>query len=153
MPSPFEIESLLEDALVLRLAALGITATPYRSVATLTAPYVAIHAESFDIASNQRAFTPAGAPYYNHYQGTLTFMIVTPRTPAGVATHRQRLGQLRAFGTEARGGFRALVPTMEVLRVAPTGSAATIAEDRETDTTELAFTLDVGLRNGLDLTT
>lgn len=106
-------------------------------------PRMSIECGIFTKASGQMAFTRQGVAFYNHFRGSLSVEITTPRV-GGLARHHAWLGVTRRlFSRGAVPGFR----PYELLEIEEAAGSIALVKEGERDRSRLVFTLQIAIPN------
>ena len=145
----YAFEQTTERGIAAAFRALGAT-NVYESQATGEFPPIqarlVVESSAYARASTQQGWSRQGLPYYNHYRGTITIEINTPRAN-GVAYHQAMLGLVRRLFSAASGGLR--LPPYDVLNATESAGNIAFAKEGERDVSRLTFALDLLIPSGL----
>jgi hypothetical protein len=149
--SPAELlrfEHNFSDAGKAALLAVGITpARSFEELGDLPANRVVAEPSAFTRASGHMAFAANRQPFYDHFTGTLTFIVTTKRDETGPALHREWLGKIRALMTRPRQAFKGL--PYKIIKLEDGAGSITNVNDGERDRSELVYTIELGIPGAL----
>lgn len=144
----YEFEDRYYDVLIPALTAAGITPVySARALGDLPVSRVVVEAGSFGIASAHMAYAVDGTPFPDHYKGTLSIIITTPRTTAGIAQHRTWLGAIRNLFRQPRTLFASAsgVLPYALIHCEETDGQVSYIRDHERDRSELTYAVEHGI--------